>query len=492
MSLNRYFQQIQKTRLDPSSKARIFDAFYRKKQRVGILSRWLSYTLYGTWVMGAAFVLLIVLSLAGRDGSPLPWYKAIVSNQFYTRYVPAGSSVAQAAPLWYLLSIEWDVTFSNENESIHSTTKTINANETIVLSSWASVAFLIHPATKAQIIGPAAFQLLRDGKWEQWISSNTITLHVLYGTLVRVSPYLPTTAITNPGSTDPFVVPSPSIPKTPHHLIVKTQDLAIKSQEPHKPLDVLISVSEQTHHSIHNAWWALVLEKVIDDAVVYTTLQALQSMTIQGDSLVIATPKEAKNLIDGLKDQSLVFSFPDIYETDSSHNTSTTVWQINSQETQPSSVQETTKRVMSTTQHELFTQWVSPHSLNGYIHRIVTTYYNGLPEYWQRIRELGIHIQALYTILELSTNPDSITYYNQAYSSLAGVLWASRHLIDRIQEEYFIGPTPLHNLSGLVAWLSMLSSSRPPELDTTLWLLTFEEIIERYDLSSFPWYLILR
>jgi len=507
MNIRDYCKQIQDMRLDASGKARIYDAFYKKKHRTSLIARWVSYSMYGAWIMGVSFALLIVLWLISRDDtSRFPGYRAIITNELYTRYVPDRGTYAQAAPLWYVLSITWDVTFTKDTHSLTRDSKTIHAEETIELNAWAEVSFLVNTTTQARIVWPAAFQLLSHDTWTPQEVWSSVTLNILYGTLIRVSPYTPTAFVQNPLAVHPQVQEQ-SVPRSSNTLIVKTKDVALTSSNDKQQIDVLIAVDDSDRHTIHNAWSSVIVEAFVNNEVVKQTIASQEVMTVAGDTITLVSQQEAQTIIQAIKDQSVAMSY-DFSSTvwvvwwiwtlwwtlwwTVSWNTSTTPPVDSAGDTVVLPWSASLKKVMTDEQHSLFTQWVSPNTMNTYIHRLVSTYYNEQPELWQRIRELGLHIQSLYRVLSLDSDPSSAPYYAQATLSLAWLRSAWDHLMAAAQENFFVWPSAIRHLSGLVAWLDLLGNSRSQKTSLWLWLLTFEEIIQQYQLEWFAWYLILR
>lgn len=509
MKIKEYFTQIKKLRLSPLDVVEIYARISQKQSRQTLIGRRVKYAQYTTGIVSVALLTVLWFSFFfGQQGTP--GYKAIFTNDIFTRYQQTPGNFVKATPLWQIISAQGDITFSKGDRVFTQDVTDINPHERIELQAGAEVEFIISNTTKAKIIWPAAFELLEMGESR---TTRDITLNVIYGTLIHVTTHTPTTTTT--------VTSTPQQPNPPDanevatltdNVIIKTREFELKRLRASDDIDVVIAVDEYENHTIQNNGGELVVEKFIDNEKVFTAVKSEQVITINEEWSAIASPEQALAISQAIKNQNIVTNYRleqpldvDLLDTtDQNIDTDTTATDsvaIDAQTNDEDSSSDTTlrqievaptKKVMTEEQDRAMSQLLHASSLMDTVQRLVTARVNQTANSTQITRDLWNHINRIYDTLDLQLDSQVVNYYSQMNQSLQHLIIGVDQLIVKAEAAYFVWPTYINRMKGLLAWLIFLSELEPdPELQDMI-PLTFQEIVEYFDLEQFQGYLFLR
>lgn len=483
MQISAYFKYIQTLRLSPLERVHMYQRFLNKMSRVITRKRRITYAKYTSVTLGCSAFIILVTGYVTRSWS---LYQLATENGMYMAYEKTPWSYAEAMTLGTILHAQGDIILSKDGQKVNA--NEIANGEKIILQEGASLEFLINQSTKATINWPAAFELQDLG---QTSNMHDIAINLLYGDYLEVHTQQPE-ATTNEADDQ-------RVASLPDNIIIKTKNFEVKRLRSSDKLNLVIKKGKEDGHTIQNNGGELVVEKFIQDKKVFTSVKTEQLVAIGED--VTLVEDQAKLISQAITDQNITTSYS--IEDQSPKTLSSDVATATASDTPADVVLlSSSKQVISEDQTARLDTLLSPSQLMFSVEAIVVAYLNGTPANGQpSANALAMRIKSVYDTLWISLDSQVISYYNKNNLSLKELTLSTDQLIAKIESNYYVWPTYTKRLKGILAWLLFLETATPVSGDTQTAAdgttgattpLTFDQLIEQYNLERFQGYLLLK
>lgn len=476
MRIPEYFKHIQSITLSPIERVQLYQRFLDKMWRMILWKRWMTYARYTSVTVGSAACIILVTWYITRNNWSL--YQLASDNGIYMSYQKSPGMYAEAMSLGAILHAQWDIILSKDGQKIDA--NQIANNEKIILQEWATLEFLINKTTKAKITWPAAFELQDLGETN---NMRDIAINLVYGDYLEVHTQQPVISDdTQPDNTDA---------STPtDNIIIKTKTFEVKRLRSWDTIDLVIKKDDSDHHTIENNGWELIVEKFIQDKKVFTSVKTEQVVAVGDDVTLLAD--QAKLLSTAITNEAISTRYALDSGIDSAWPTVNTASIAPGDTPADVVLLSPSKQVVTEEQTVRLDSLLSPSQLMNSVEWLVVAVLNNTPgEATTDAAAIASRIRGVYDVFGISLDSQVVWYYNKNSLSIKELTLITDQLMAKIDANYYVGPTYTKRLKWLLAWFLFLETATPVSNNT--WAsLTFDELVDRYNLAKFQGYLLLK
>ncbi len=302
-----FFNELKSQKLSVSSKEQIFQRVQLKKRQqlhINKINRFAR-----VWVLWLVILWVSAVTYFSRLSWQI-WEYEINEGYIGVNVAKESGLVAYADQIGTIINTVWEVSITN-NGVVKSWSDLAHADKVLLLDG-AELIFQMQGGVQAKIIGPAKFELEKEG--ERYVINMTEGEFVEIKSVPEV--------VEEPVITDRIFVedepnPQPKAPaaKSPIQVVVKTPEFEVESDTIDGDIDLVIQ-EKDGKQIVENTWADAVITKVIKDEVIVTELKSQQKADINGEVLIATiTPDleineaQADQLKETIKNNELTISY---------------------------------------------------------------------------------------------------------------------------------------------------------------------------------------